>query len=167
MAEEIEAALGVLKRTMDIEQEGREFYLKASRTTQDDKGREAFSILAGDEEKHYDLINRQYEALVSSGQWIDSPEIKPIDIDLDKPLLPQGTEGLGKAVTSKSSDREALLFGLDIETRSYDLYRKAASKTSSNLGKRMFEFLAGEERGHFNILMMRYEGLFGPASWLA
>ena len=51
MAEEIESALGVLKRAMGIEQEGREFYLKASRTTQDDKGRETFSTLAGDEEK--------------------------------------------------------------------------------------------------------------------
>lgn len=167
MAEEIESALGVLKRAMDIEQEGREFYLKASRTTQDDKGRETFSTLAGDEEKHYDLIKRQYDALASDGKWIDSPEIKPTDIDLDKPLFPQGSEVLGKAVTSQSGDREALLFGLDIETRSYDLYRKAASETTSNLGKRMFEFLAGEERGHFNILMMRYEGLFGPTSWSA
>lgn len=50
--------------------------------------------------------------------------------------------------TGKSSDLDALLFGLDIENRSYDLYRRAASETTNAEGKAMFEFLAEEERGH-------------------
>ncbi len=105
--------------------------------------------------------------MTREGKWIGSPEIKPVSISLDKPLFPKGREALEKAITTKSSDWDALLFGLDIETRSYDLYRKAASETNDPLGKQMFEFLAGEERGHFDILMMRYDSLFGPIAWSA
>ncbi len=167
MTEDVKAVVGILEQAMGIEQEGSQFYLKAAQTTQDKKGQEMFTTLADDEKKHYDLIKRQRTALTSEGKWVGSPEIKPVDIDLDKPLFPKGREALEKAVTTKSNDRDALLFGLDIETKSYDLYWRAASEVADPLGKQMFEFLARQERGHFDILMMRYEALFGPVGWSA
>ncbi len=165
MTEEIDTALTILKRAMQVEQEGREFYLKAAQTTQDEKGQETFRALASDEENHLRLIKRQHDALTSESMWISSPEVKPVRIDLDKPLFPEGKEALDRAVKAKSSDSDALLFGLDIETRSYDFYRKAASETVNQLGKAMFEFLAGEEKHHFDIVMMRYEYLAGSSGW--
>lgn len=162
---DVKATLEILERAMGIEHEGRQFYLKAAQTTHDKKGQEMFGTLADDEQKHYDLIKRQHTALSSESRWISSPEVKPVDIGLDKPLFPRGREALKKAAITKSSDWDALLFGLDIETRSYDFYRRAASETGDPLGKQMFEFLAGQERSHWDILMMRYDGLFGPMSW--
>lgn len=100
-------------------------------------------------------------------KWAGFPEVKKTRIDLDKPLFSKGKEALEKGATAKSSDLDALLFGLDIEDRSYDLYRRAALETVEPLGKAMFEFLAGEERGHFDIIMMRYEYLAGPVAWQA
>lgn len=58
-------ALTILERSMDIEKEGQKFYLKASQTTQDEKGREIFATLADDEQKHYNLIRNQYDALTN------------------------------------------------------------------------------------------------------
>ena len=165
MTEEIDNAVAILKRAMQIEQEGREFYLKAAETTEDEKGQETFHRLANDEVSHLRLIRRQYDALTSESQWVVSPEVRPASIDLDKPLFPKGREALEKAATQKTGELEALLFGLEIENRSYDLYRTAASTTGDPLGKEMFEFLAGQEMGHFNVLMMRYDGLAGPAAW--
>jgi rubrerythrin len=165
MAEDVKVALGILERAMAIEHEGRQFYLKAARTTQDRKGEEMFITLAEDERKHYNLIKRQRAALTSGGRWVRSSEITPVAIDLDKPLFPRGREALEKAVATKSSDWDALLFGLEIESKSYDLYRRAALETSDTLGKQMFEFLAGQEQSHFDILMMRFDSLFGPISW--
>jgi rubrerythrin len=134
-------------------------------TTQDEKGREIFRSLGNDEQNHLDLIKRQYQSLAQNNEWVSSPVIKLISIDLDKPIFPKGKKALEKAVTVKSSDMDALLIGLDIEIRSYDLYRPAALKTVDTLGKQMLQFLAGEEMRHFNILMMRYDSLFGPISW--
>jgi rubrerythrin len=165
MTGDAKTALGILEAAMGIEQEGSQFYLRAAQTTRDKKGQEMFATLADDEQKHYDLIKRQHSALTSEGKWIGSPEIRPRDIDLDKPLFPRGIEALEKAVTAGSSDWDALLFGLDIETRSYDLYRKAVSQIEDPLGKQILRFLAGQEQSHFDVLMMRYDSLFGPVSW--
>lgn len=167
MTENTHLALAILQRAMSIEQEGREFYLKAVQTTHDKKGREIFATLADDEQKHHNLIKRQHDALTGDGRWIESSEVKPVEIDIEQPLFPTSREALEKAITAKSSDRDALLFGLDIEIKSYGLYQKSALETNDPLGKQMFEFLAGEERGHFDILMMRYDSLFGPVAWQA
>jgi len=157
--------LEILKQAMQVEQEGREFYLKAAETTQDEKGQQMFRTLASDEKNHFDLLQRQYNALKQDERWIEFPEIKKTQLDWDKPLFPKGKEALEKAATAKSSDLDALLFGLDIENRSYDFYRRAAVETTDALGKAMFEFLAGEERSHFDILMMRYQYLAGSVGW--
>ena len=165
MAEDTNLALRILEQAMEIEQEGRQFYLQAAQATQDQKGQEMFTVLADDEQKHYDLIKRQHSSLASNGDWVGSPEIKPVEIDLDKPLFPRGDESLEKVVKIKSSDWDALMFGLHIEMKSYDLYRKAASQVKDTLGKQMFEFLARQEQSHSDVLMMRYDFLFGPISW--
>lgn len=167
MTEEIEAALSILKRAMQIEQEGHEFYRKAAQTTRDEKGQETFSILANDEQNHLRLIQEQYDALTNENRWVSSSEIKPTPIELTDSLFPGGREALEKMVTTRSGDLDALLFGLEIEDKSYDLYRTAAASTTDPLGKDVFAFLAGQEREHFNILMMRYEYLAGPIGWSA
>jgi rubrerythrin len=162
---EVSEALGILRQAMKIEQEGHEFYLKAAHTTQDEKGQETFATLAEDESRHLQLIQKQYESLTHESQWASLTEIKPSSIPIDKPLFPRGKKALEKTVSIQSTETQALLFGIDIENRSYDLYRKGAAKIRHPLGKQVFEFLASEERGHFNILMMRYEYLAGPIGW--
>lgn len=167
MSEDVGNALAILEQAMSIEQEGREFYLKAVQTTQDDKRRETFTTLADDEQKHYDLIKRQHDALTHDSKWIESPEVKPVEINLEQPLFPGRREDFEKAITSKSTDWDALNFGLDIEIKSYGLYQKAALETSDPLARQILEFLTSEEKGHFNMLMMRYDSLFGPVAWQA
>ncbi|MBI2328116.1 MAG: ferritin family protein [Chloroflexi bacterium] len=167
MIEEVVNAKAVLKRAMQVEQAGYEFYLKAAETTRDEKGQAIFRTLASDEQNHLRLIKRQHEALTSESRWLSSAEIKPVPIDLGKPLFPEGSAALKKIIKTKSRDSDALLFGLDIESRSFEMYRRAALGTADALGKAMFEFLAGEEKGHFGILMMRYEYLVGPIGWSA
>lgn len=166
MRDEISGALAILKRAMQIEQEGNEFYLAAARTTQDQNGQDIFRALADDEQRHFDLIRRQYQSLTRNNRWAKS-QINPAPVDLGKPLFPGGRQALQKAVTSQSNGRDALLFGLEIERKSYDLYRAAVTDAANSLGKAMFEFLAGEERGHFDILMIRYDAVFGPVGWQA
>ncbi len=165
MTDDIKETLVILEQAMTMEQDGRDFYLKAARTTQDKKGQKMFGTLAEDELKHYGLITRQLNSLKSDRTWASSVGVKPAGIDLSRSLFIKDRETLGKGVTVKSSDWDALLFGLDIESQSYGLYRRAAAEIKDPAGKRMFEFLAGQEQTHFDTLMMRYDALFGPVSW--
>lgn len=159
MSDVIQNAIEILAKAIKTEQDGIEFYLKAAESTEDKNGQDAFRQLAKDERNHLELLQKQYKSLKDEAKWTRFPEIKKIMSDLDSPLFPKGKEAFEKTVTKKSSEIDAVLFGLDIETRSFELYKGSASDTSDTTGKDMFEFLAGEEREHFNLLMMRYQYL--------
>ena len=165
MVENVTNVVEILKKAMEIEWEGREFYLKAAENTEDAKGKQIFRELADDEESHYSVLERQYKALNELNKWIDIPEIKETQIDLAEPLFPAGKEAMQRSIAKKSDDLDAIIFGLDIESKSFDMYRQAALDTNDNSGKALFQFLTDEERRHFEILMMRYEALAGPMGW--
>jgi rubrerythrin len=163
-------ALQALRQAIRLEQDGYKFYTETAERTADPRGREMFLSLADDEKLHLRIVRDQYEALSAGKGWVSfsealerSPELveglKPID--LDKPLFPP-EEG---AVDPKASDTDALLFALQIENESYELYRKAATETADPAGKAMYQFLASQERTHFDILMLNYEHLISAGSW--
>jgi hypothetical protein len=113
---------------------------------------------------HLRIVRDQYEALSGGKGWISFPETMEMggkSIDLDKPLFPPEKE----AISPRASDTDALLFALQIENQSYELYRKAAAETADPAGKKMYQFLASQERTHFDILMLNYEQLVSYGSW--
>lgn len=159
-------ALEALRQAIRLEQDGYKFYMGAAERTADSRGREMFLSLADDEELHLRIVQDQYEALSAGQGWVSSAEaleLKPVD--LDKPLFPPEKEALEKAIDSKASDTDALLFALQIENESYELYRKAVTETADPTGKAMYQFLASQERTHFEILMLNYEHLVSAGSW--
>ena len=158
-------ALEALQQAIRLETEGQRFYLEAAEKSQDSKGKDMFQMLAGDEEIHLRLVQKQYQSLKETGQWATNPPLKQKPVDLDKPLFPKGKEGAEKTITPDFSEVDALLFALDVESKSYNLYRLAAQEADSATGKEMYTFLAGEERIHFDTLMLRYDLVAGPQAW--
>jgi hypothetical protein len=64
----------------------------------------------------------------------------PVQSELPKILFPPDKDGLKSIVHKNSTDADALLFGIDIEIRSYDMYKNAAEETGDPVGKELFEF---------------------------
>ena len=149
-----------------LEEDGYKFYTEAAKRTQDPRGREMFLSLADDERSHLRIVEDQYEAVINEKEWISFPEAlecKPID--LDQPLFPPEGHDSEKVVDPAASDLDALLFALQIENESYELYRKAAAEVADPAGKAMYELLATEARTHFDILMLNYEHLASTGNW--
>ncbi len=155
-------ALQALRQAMRLEQDGYRFYTEAAERTADPRGKEIFLSLADDEKLHLRIVRDQYEALSSGKGWTafsEVLELKPVDVD--KPLFPPDK----KVIDPEASDTDALLFALQIENESYELYRKAASETADPAGKDMYQRLASYERVHFDILMLNYEHLVNTGTW--
>ena len=142
-------------RPYALEPDGYKFCSEAAEGTADPRGQEMFHFLADDEKLHLRIAQDQYEALSAGKGWVSFPEavercpephfgelsravegVKPVD--LDKPLFPPEREALKKAIGSEASDIDALLFALQIENESYELYRKAAIETADPAGKTMY-----------------------------
>ncbi len=157
-------ALQALRQAIRLEQDGYNFYTEAAERTADSRGREMFLSLADDEKLHLRIVQDQYQALSTGQGWVsfsEALELKPVDVD--NPLFPPEAE----VIDPKASDTDALLFGLQIENESYELYTKAASETADPAGKAMYQRLASQERTHFDILMLNYEHLVSTGSWRA
>ncbi len=164
MPRHVETALTILDQAMAIEREGQAFYLKAARIARDQAGQDMFRTLAGEEQVHYDVLRREHAALSSRGSWVPA-EVAEAPANLAKQLFPKGVRGLEAAVHPETSERDALLFGLGIESRSFALYRRSGEETDDPIARQTFESLAGQEQNHFDTLMMRFESLFGSVTW--
>ena len=173
------AVLAALNQAIELEIEGQRFYLKAAECTTDPKGAEMFRSLADDEVIHERILRRQLDALTQGEGWVPVlsevegtvaglPEgVDEVKADLAALMFPQSENVCEEALRPDENDLDALLFALQIENKSFNLYREMVEKTKDPNGKRMYEYLAKAERGHFDQLMLNYEHLSTTGSWAA
>ena len=75
--------LTILTQAMRLEEQGREFYLRAAERSEDPETATMFRTLASDEMHHYNYLERQYNALAGGGAWVPIPELGEVgDITL-------------------------------------------------------------------------------------
>jgi rubrerythrin len=167
------AALTALNQAIELEIEGQRFYLKAAECTANDKGAEMFRSLADDEVIHERILRRQLDALTQGEGWVPVlsmveglPEgVTEVTANLTALIFPDSEKVCEETLRPDESDLDALLFALQIENESFNLYREMAEKTKDPNGKRMYQYLANAERGHFEQLMLNYEHLSTTGSW--
>ncbi|MGQ9584160.1 MAG: ferritin-like domain-containing protein [Anaerolineae bacterium] len=161
----VDEALTALQQAIGLEKSGQEFYRKAAGRTANPKGAAMFRSLADDEVLHEGILRRQLDALKSGAGWVLPEGVGRPARNLPVTLFPEGEESLRKAVRPDANDEDALLFALQIENESFNLYRRLAQVTADPNGKRTYEYLAGAEQGHFNVLMLNYEHLTTTGRW--
>ena len=159
------AALAALNRAIELEVEGQRFYLEAAECTTNPKGAEMFHSLADDEVIHERILRHQIDALTRGEGWVLPEGVAEVSTDLGALIFPESEKVCEGAVRPGDSDLDALLFALQIENKSFDLYRDLAQTTDDPNGKRMYEYLAEVERGHFERLMLNYEHLSAVGNW--
>jgi rubrerythrin len=155
------AGIEVLTQALKLEEEGRAFYMRAADMSKDPDAMKMFRSLADDEADHFNYIERQIKALQDGKDWVEIPQLQNVEaIDAEAPVFPAGKQAPAE-IADGSSEEDVLLFGLGAETRSYELYTRAAGESTHPVAADLFRKLASAERGHFDVLMMRYESRFG------
>ena len=166
-------ALAALNQAIELEVKGQRFYLEAAECTTNPKGTEMFRSLADDEAIHERILRRQLDALTQGEGWVPvlsmveglPEDVDEVTADLAALIFPDSERVCEEAVRPDDSDLDALLFALQIENKSFYLYREMAQTTDDPNGKRMYGYLANAERGHFELLMLNYEHLSTVGSW--
>jgi len=161
----MEEQLKALEMAMQLERAGQEFYRKAAARTSSAHGRETFLSLADDEAEHLRILEHQCDYVTTNQCFARMPEIGVARADWDQPLFPKDPGLFSKAVRSDAGDADALLFAIQAENTSFELYRKLARETQDDAGRSMFRWLASVERGHFDRLMLNYESVLGSGVW--
>jgi len=156
MEDEIRMAVQRLEMAMEIEREGRKFYLDAAERTEDDKGKVMWRSLARQEALHIEYLGNARRALVEKGQWASfgMEGVRLLSEQEIRRIFPETAEG---QVEPTGDELAALRTGIEMEIRSRNLYEDLAEKTEGSQGKDMYEKLARWEETHRQILQAGHE----------
>ena len=153
--------LRALQVAIQMEIDGKEFYLKASQESGNELGRKLLESLAGEEDVHRQQFEAIYRALEGKRGWPETGYTP----DGGKHLRPLFAAATGSGVKAQASELDAVKTAMDMENKTYDYY-KDQSQTATYDGERDFyQALMAQERGHYLVLLDYYEYLKDPAAW--
>ena len=158
-----EYLLKALKDAVQMELEGRQFYLEAAKKVKSEGVREIMEYLAESENYHIRKFNEIYQSLEKDPAWTESmaaftpPKHEPYVCVM---AMTKDTQGAGG-----NDDLQALRTGIKMEECSIDYYTKMAKEIVNPLARRFFMSVAHEERAHYLALMDMHNYLSDPADW--
>ena len=159
MASKSEAAL---KLAIEMEEDGKKFYLKSAATAKSTLAKKIFEELAEQENYHIIMAKKIYAELEGDRpfkRWV-SP------VHGAEKLEKVFQESLIEKAKASDDDLAALRFGQEIEEKSITYYEKMAGEAESPFEKRFYMALSYEERGHYLRLTDALEYLTDPVGWL-
>jgi len=164
MVSERDKTLEGLRVAVQMEIDGKEFYLKASRDSSNEMGRKLLESLAVEEDLHRQKFEQIYGALQQKKSW---PSLEPAS-DFSrhlKTLFARQTEEIGTSITALSTELDAVETAMDMENKSYDFYKSRSKIATYTAEKDFYEAVAAEETVHHRILRDYYDYLKDPVQW--
>jgi rubrerythrin len=152
--------LDALRVAIQLEIDGKDYYLKASRNSQNEVGAKLFSTLAAEEDLHRQKFEEIYSATQSKNAW------PAIDFTLPTgQTLKTLFKIASKSVKASDSELAAIETAMEMENKTQDFYRERAGKALFQEEKKYYTTLAGIENEHHAVLLDYYEYLKDPAGW--
>jgi rubrerythrin len=161
---EQEKILQAINMAIEMEMDGKECYLAASKDSTNEAGKKLLQSLAEEEDSHRRTFEEIYDAIRKGRGW------PPIDLGADRVpdirnSLVKTCQALGISTSGTSSELDAVKVAIDKEKRSYDFYENQAMNAAYDNEKEFYETLAREEREHELALLDYYDYLADPAGW--
>ena len=129
------------------------FYKQAARIVRDTGLRDTLLKLAGDEKGHFLSLEDIYDRNVRSEMWAPYKDIlgKEGLPDIDE-LVQETHKELLARIRGVASKREVLEMALGLEKEAFTLFNEASAKMKNPELKKVFDFLAGFERNHVQMI---------------
>lgn len=160
MATEQEKTLAAVRRAMQMEIDGKEFYLRAARASGNPLGSKLFNTLAKEEDSHRLKFKAIFEAIQAKKNW-PAVDLEPVAEKELKTVFAAAPAQL----ELKSSELEDVQTAMQMENKTMDYYKSQAATAAFAEEKRYYETLAKEESVHHKVLFDYGEYLKNPADY--
>ena len=164
MVTEQDKTLEGLQIAIQMEIDGKEHYLKASKESDNELGRKLLQSLSAEEDIHRQKFEEIYEAVRSKKAWPTS-DFEPDGGKRLRTIFARASEEIGTSVKVVNTEFDAIKIAMDMETKTYDFYKSQSKEATYDAERDFYEALATEEREHHLILLDYYEYLKDPAGW--
>ena len=156
--------LDALKMAIQMETDGKEFYLKASQTSSNELGKKLLESLAAEEDVHRQKFKEIHDAIRSKMSW-PKTDFQPDGGSRLRTIFVRATEEMSSAVKALATELDAVQTAMDMENKTYDFYKTQGKNATYDAEREFYEALAIQEKEHHLILLDYYEFLKNPAAW--
>ena len=164
MVTEQNKTLEALKIAIQMEIDGKDYYLKASQESSNELGRKLLQSLAAEEDIHRQKFEEIYNAIRDKKAW-PVTDFQPRGGRGLRTIFARATEEMGSNVKTLTGELDAIQTAMDMENKSYDFYKSRGKDAAYDVEREFYETLAAEEREHYLVLLDYYEYLKDPAGW--
>ncbi len=164
MTTEQAKTLEALKIAIQMEIDGKQYYLKASRESGNALGKKLLRKLASEEDSHLQKFKHIYEAISKRAAW-PAIDFQPDGGKRLRTIFARATKEITSKAKAPATEFDAIQTAMDMESKTYDFYKLQGEKAVHGAEKDFYHAVAAEEREHHLILLDYYEYLSDPAGW--
>ncbi len=164
MAKDQATTLAALKAAVQMEIDGKEYYLKAAGASTNELGKKLLTKLAAEEDLHRKTFENIYATLSRKEGWPESRVPHDGGKGL-KTVFSEAIRGMGRDYQAIPTEMDAIQTAMKMENKTYDFYKKQAAAASYDGEKEFYEDLAAQEAEHHSALLDYFEFLKDPADW--
>jgi len=164
MVTEQDKTLGALQIAIQMEIDGKEYYLKVSHESSNELGKKLLQSLAAEEDIHRQKFEEIYNAIRSKKAW-PVTDFQPDGGKRLRTIVARATEEMGFKIKAPATELDAVQTAMDMENKTYDYYKNQSQTATYDTERNLYDTLAAEEREHHLILLDYYEYLKDPAGW--
>ena len=164
MATEQDKTLDALKIAIQMESDGKEYYLKTSRESNNELGKKLLESLATEEDIHRRKFEEIYNTIRTRKAWPVS-DFQPDGGKRLRTIFAKTTEEMSPNIKSLTTELDAVQTAMSLENKTHDFYKSRGGSASYKAERDFYQTLAAEEREHHLILLDYFEYLKDPAGW--
>jgi rubrerythrin len=164
MATEQDRTLGALQTAIQMEIDGKEFYLKASQESNNELGKKLLQSLAAEEDLHRQTFEEIYNTISAKKDW-PKTDFQPDGGQSLRTVFARAIEEPAHAIKTVPTELDAVQTAMAMENKTYDFYRSQGQMATYDAERDFYEALAAQEGEHHRILLDYYEFLKDPAAW--
>lgn len=160
---EQEKTTQALQYSIQMEIDGKAFYLKSSQESGNELGKKLLASLAEQEDYHRQKFEKIFENIRKSHNW---PDVN-FKADGGKTLRTIFANEINKPtpdVKVAKTEIDAVQKAMEMEDKSYDLYHNRYEQATGT-ERDYYDTIAAEEREHKLVLLDYFEFLHNPAAW--
>ncbi|MAH39275.1 MAG: hypothetical protein CL873_01890 [Dehalococcoidales bacterium] len=164
MESEQDKTLRALQIAIQMEIDGKEYYQKMERASENQLGRELFRYLTVAEDLHRQKFEEIYAAIRNREGW-PKIDFQPEGGKRLRTIFARATEAMGSNIKAIASECDAIQKAINMEIKSYDFCKSRVKDTTYDAERDFYDMVAAEEMEHHLVLLDYYEYLRDPAGW--
>lgn len=139
--------IDILKGAILLEHRGRALYESVASGQAKEPVRQMFELFAREEERHIEILSRQYAKLAKGGSFA-LPEPETVNSEVVEKTL---TDRVLKEITAAGYEAAVISAALDFEKKAVEYYSRRARVTTDEDERRLYQWLADWETTHMTL----------------